>query len=190
MSLSEQKVLAMKIDYELGKVSKTSICKKHGVSRPTLRKQAAKGKWLYQKSFQRVSDEVEKRTIERLIEDQVDKATILTDQFLEDTSKYMQLAMMPASELARAYNHVKEHGGKVTKEEFSRIWESTKAIKNALEMLNVGYAGTRKALGMDKDEEIRKAKEIKQSEQIKEVTDPLEGKTIEEVKTEIEKLNG
>lgn len=161
MALTEIEVAKIQVDYTAGKLSKSKIAQKHSISRNTLAKYAHDGKWKYGQNAQELSSIIQEKTYERLIRDEVDRATKITDEYLGDISKYRQIAMVPASELANAYNEARKLKGKVKKEEFSRIWESAKAIKTAIEALNLGYNGARKALGLDVEADIEKARKIK-----------------------------
>jgi hypothetical protein len=166
MALSEKKILKIKVDYEVGKLSKTAICKKHSISRPTLRNQAAKNGWKYQKNFQEVSEIIEQKTIGKLIEKETDRAVKITDRFLNDIDAYRELSMHPAMEIKTAINQADEDSTEeskvtVSRDEYDRIFAGAKINKICLEALNVGYTGARKALGMDKDSDIEKALAIK-----------------------------
>lgn len=149
MALTDKKLLKIKVDYEAGRLTKSQIGKKHAISQPTLRKHAEDQVWKFQKNFQEVSEIVEKKSIERLIEREVDKTVKITDQFLQDLDKYRKLTMYPVSEVARAIQEVGSKG-KVSKEEYDRIFAGSKINKINIEALNVAYTGARKALGMDK----------------------------------------
>lgn len=188
MAIQEKSLLKIKVDYEVGKLSKVNICKKHSISRPTLVKLAKEHRWSYQKNLREVNEIIEEKTISKLIEVETDRNVKITDQFLTDIDRYRQLTMFPVGEVARA---IKDAGpkGKVTKEEYDRIFAGSKVNKINLEALNIAYSGARKALGMDRDEDIRKAKAIKLNENTQEVLDPLENMTEEEIDKEIDKLS-
>lgn len=193
MALSEIQLAKIKVDYQVGKLSRLKIAQKYGISRNTLSKHAKAKKWKYAISEQELSKIVENRTYEKLITDSVDRATEITNNFLGDIEKYRKLAIIPASELASAYNDAEERSEKenkrirVPKDEFSRIWESTKAIKAAIETLKIGYEGARKALGMDRDDDVEKARKIKGAER-ESISDPTEGMTREEVQARIKEI--
>ncbi len=181
MALSEIKLAKIKVDYESGKLSKRKMALKYAISRNTIDKHAKIKGWIYAKREPELSQKIEQLTYEKLISDEVDRATNITNQFLGDIEQYRKLAMIPASELLKAYSVSKEDStkqepGKVTKEEFSRIWESTKVIKTAIEGLKIGYEGARKALGMDVKDDIEKARKIKAAEK-QPIHDPVEGMT-------------
>jgi hypothetical protein len=193
MALTEIDLAKIKVDFESGKLSKSKVAQKHSISRNTLDKYSKSLGWIYATNEQELSKKIELLNFEILLNDEVDRATKKTNNFLGDIESYRRLAMIPASELAKAYNEAEKESTeektvKVSKDEFSRIWESTKVIKTAIEGLKIGYDGARKALGMDKDEDIRKAKALKEGEH-EAPTDPLAGKTIEEIEAEIKKLD-
>ena len=177
MALSEIEIAKLRVEYTAGKLSRSKIAQKNRISRNTLAKYARKENSNYGQDSVKLSDIIEQKTFERLINDEVDRATLITNKFLEDIERYRKLAMIPSSELAKAYNEAKSSGIKVQKKEFTRIYESTKAIKNAIEALNSGYLGVRKALGMDREEEIKKR-------QTK--PDPTQGMTENEIDEKLE----
>lgn len=149
MAISSQKKTVIKVDYEAGLLTKVDIATKHCINRQTLYKMADLNKWEYGKNRTEIDKATEDRSLENIINKQVDLATQVTSRFLDDIDKYRKLGMMPASELVTAYNEAKGKTKKVPKEEFSRILESTKVIKTAIEALRIGYEGCRMALGMD-----------------------------------------
>ncbi len=151
MALTEKKLLRIKVDYEFGNLSRSEIGKKYKISQPTLRKHAELGGWEYKRNYSEVSEKLHKKTVDKLIEKEVDRATIITNRFLENCEKYNQLIMYPANELAKA---IKKAGseGKVSKEEYDRIFAGAKINKISLEALNISYNGARKALCMESDD--------------------------------------
>jgi hypothetical protein len=184
MAISHQKKTVIKVDFEAGLLTKSDIANKHKLTRSTIYKIAASEGWVYGKNRTEIDKATENRSLDKIINKQVDLATQITTNFLEDIEKYRKLSLMPASELASAYNEasksdpVKKKKLKVTKEEFSRIWESAKAIKTAIEALKLGYEGARKALGMDRED--------KQKEN--DANDPTKGMTREDVQERIKQL--
>lgn len=189
MALSEIDLAKIKVDFESGKLSKRKVAQKHSISRNTLDKHAKAKDWIYATNEPELSQKIERLTLDKLIKDEVDRATKITNNFLGNVERYNELAMMPASELIKAYTDARNKNKQVSKNEFSRIWESAKAIKTAIEGLKIGYDSQRKALGMDRDEDIRKAKAIKLNENTQEVIDPLANMTEEEIDKEINKLS-
>ena len=180
MALSEIEIAKIQVDYTAGKLSKTGIAQKHRISRNTLAKYARDNDWKYGRDAQKLSDIIEEKTYERLIKDEVDRATKITDNFLGDIERYRKLALIPSSELAEAYNDAKLKGTKISQKEFSRIYQLTKVLKTAIEALNIGYAGSRKALGMDREEEKRKRLPKH---------DPVEGMTEDEIDSRLEEMD-
>jgi DNA-binding Xre family transcriptional regulator len=166
MALSDIDLAKLKVDFHAGKLSQRKLAQKHRISRNTLSKYAKEGKWEFGKNEPTLSQAIEEGVYKKLVDSEIDRATKITDNFLKDVEKYRKLASKPAEELFIAYEEAdnattKEKRVKVSKEEFSRIWESTKAMKAAIETLRLGYEGARKALGMDKDDDIEKARKIK-----------------------------
>ena len=156
MALSEGKIIRIKVDFETGKLSKGSICKKHKISRPTLRKHATENEWIYQRNFNEVSKIVEEKIIEKLIENDSDRGAVLTEQFIKDSNVYRQLVMRAAGEISIAIKEEEEKNPKnpkVPKEEYDRIFAGSKITKINLEALQITYTGIRKALGMDIEKE-------------------------------------
>ena len=154
MAISHQKKTVIKVDIEAGLLTKSDIATKYKISRQSLYKLIASEGWDYGKNRTQIDKATENQSLNKIINKQVDLATKISSQFLEDIDKYRQLSLMPAAELANSYTKAKKGKNKVKKEEFSRIWESAKAIKTAIEALRLGYDGARKALGMDKDDDI------------------------------------
>lgn len=179
MALTKTQIEKLKFDYCTGKLSQRKIAEKHGISRNTLIKYAKEGKWKYGENAAELNQKIKEKIFDQFVEDEVSKAVKITNDYLEDIEKYRKLALIPANELAKAYNKAEKEGSKVSKKEFSRIYESAKPIKMAIEALNLGYNGARKALGMDREEEIKKR-------QTK--PDPTEGMTLDDVREAIKKL--
>ncbi|MCK4518065.1 hypothetical protein KAT92_04770 [Candidatus Babeliales bacterium] len=150
MALSEQKILAIKIDYELGKLSKTSICKKHRISRPTLRKHANDGDWIYQKSFKEVSEKVERKVIERLVDENVDIVSETTERFLKDSANIRGVTVAVAKSMVKL---LKESSGNLSASEANRLLACQKVSETAARTITSLYNFERKALGMDSDKE-------------------------------------
>lgn len=149
MAIQEKKLLKIKVDFEVGKLSKVNICKKHSISRPTLVKLAKEHQWKYQKNLREVNEIIEEKTIRKLIEVETDRTVKITDQFLQDLDKYRELTMRPVQEVKKAIEEI-DGDGKVSKDEYDRIFAGSKINKINIEALNVAYTGARKALGMDK----------------------------------------
>lgn len=192
MALSEIDLIKIKADYTAGELSRSKIAQNHRISRNTLAKHAKEGKWGFGKNAQELSKLITEKTYEKLVENAVDRATKITNQFLGDIDTYRQLAMVPASELIESLGRAKKESTeekpvKVSKEEFSRIWESTKAIKSAVETLKLGYEGARKALGMDREDDIEKARKIKGAEK-QPILDPTEGMDETQIDEQIKAL--
>ncbi len=154
-----------------------------------MRKYEKEKGWIYGENEQELSSLIKNKTYEKLIEDNVDLAAQITTNFLGDIEKYRALYLMPAKELLTAYNDAQKDSTPakrvvVKKDEFSRIWESTKAIKTAIEGLNALYASQRKALGMDREDDIEKARKIKHADKLT-PPDPTENLTEEEIDKQI-----
>lgn len=177
MALSEPQVLALQIDYELGKLSKTSICKKHRVSRPTLRKHATENGWVYQKTFQEVSKEVEKRTIAKLVEENADIVTQATEKFLSD-SAYIRDFVMDL--IKRVQKELDENSYKTKDVDLSGFTSLQKMGETLSKTIISLYSTERKALGLDIDDDIEKAKRIKGNDK-QQAVDPLDGMTEEDI---------
>lgn len=161
MALSEKQILKLKVDYESGKLSKTSICKKHRVSRPTLRKHAKDNGWKFQKNFQEISKIVEEKTIEKIIEKETEKLTDLTTEFFTDIGTFKNLSRAMANDTISALKKAAEdsRGGKkvsVSKDEFDRIFAGSKIVKINIEALSIAYDRLRKAHGLDVPEPAAK----------------------------------
>ena len=108
MTISSQKVVAIKVDFEAGILTKTDIAKKHKINRHTLYKQASKHKWIYGKYTQEITKITEEKSLQNLIGQQVDRATGITNQFLGDIDKHRQLLMLTTNELVKTYNEYKD----------------------------------------------------------------------------------
>lgn len=152
MAIQEKALLKIKVEYEVGKLSKVNICKKHSISRPTLVKLAKEHRWIYQKNLREVNEIIEEKTIRKLIEVETDRTVKITDQFLQDLDKYRVLTMRPVIEVENAIQDT-EGDGKVPKDEYDRIFAGSKINKINIEALNIAYTGARKALGLDNPKE-------------------------------------
>lgn len=155
MAIPKNKVIKIKVDYEAGILTKSNIANKHEINRLTLYKLADRHSWEYGKNKHEISKITEEKSLENLINKQVDRATEITNQFLGDIDKHRQLLMMTTNELVKAFNEHKDKKDKdgkavkIPKEEFDRIFAGSKITKIQMEALNVGFTGARKALGMD-----------------------------------------
>jgi len=152
MALTENKILKIKVDYEVGKLSRSAIGKKHRISQPTLRRHAEQGEWKYKKRFKEVSEIVELKSIERLIEKEVDKTSIVNEKFLKESEFAEGLALSYLSDIAKN----KKDKVKQTKSDADDIFAFIKSCKITSEILNMNYNNKRKMLGMDKETEDNK----------------------------------
>lgn len=186
MGLRPDKVLEMKLDFELGLMTRVAIAKKYGVSRPTVNKHAKDGNWKYQHAYEMVAEEAQKKMVSNLLDRNTDLMESVTNGFLNNVERYKRLVMMPLNVLEDKY------GGQdlidVPKEEFDRLFTGAKLAKISIEALTIVHTATRMALGMDKDQEIRKAREIHNDERNNQLVDPLEGMSTDQVKTELNQL--
>jgi len=149
MAITEKKLLKLKVDFESGKLTKTAICKKHSVSHPTLRKHADGNEWKFQKNFQKISESVEQKTIERLIEKEADKLQRINQEY--------EAIIANIEAIAKAYifeiGSNKQKKENQTKEEAERIFLFLKPLKISSEIFNMNYDRKRKILGMDAPKE-------------------------------------
>ncbi len=192
MALSDIELAKLEVDFCAGKISRLKIAQKHRISRNTLKKYADEKGWIYGQNEQELTNLIKNKTYQRLIDDTVDLSTQVTKNFLVDIEKYRALSLMPAKELYESYEEAKkktEETGKrvrVPREEFDRIWQSAKAIKTSIEGLSNVYSDQRRALGLDRDDDIEKAQKIKNGSTTAN-NDPTEGMTREQVQEEIKK---
>jgi len=186
MALSDSKILKIKVDYESGKLSKTQIGNVHKVSQPTIRKLAATHDWVFQKNFQEISEIVEQKSIERIIEVEVDKTVKENDNFQSAVNRIEFLVMKYIKELEELQESIDKESK--TKEEADRIFSFLKSCKISSEIMNMNYNGKRKMLGMDREDDIRKAKAIKSGIEEK-APDPVGNLSEDEIDKQLEALN-
>ena len=185
MGLGADQVFELKIDFELGTMTRQNIAKKHGISRPTLNKHAKDGGWEYQHAFHLAAQEAEKKMVSNLLERNNELMENITNGYLANVERYKKLIMAPIEALERDYGM--DLVG-VPKEEFDRLFNGAKLAKISIEALCTAHTGARMALGMDKDQEIRKAREIHNDERNNQLIDPLEGLSADQIKTELNQL--
>lgn len=161
MALSEEKLQAIQIVYELGKVSKTQICKDHRISRPTLRKHAKEGEWIYQKSFQEVAKEVRARVTEKMIERSSEEIVKATEIFLDNSSNVRDFVMLVADKLKEK---IKNDDWDFKEIDLKSFFDLQKFNEISSKTLTGLYSTDRKALGLDKDDDIDRARRIKYGE--------------------------
>lgn len=179
MALSPAKVQKIKEDYCAGVLSKSGIAQKYSISRNTLAKHAKEGKWKYAINEQEVNMRISEKARERIVNEVVDKATEVTTNFLKDIDLCRKLMLTAASDLITAQEEVdrlstEENRLKVDKEEYERIFSKMKVLKYIVENLKTAYEGGRKALGLDTEQDIEKARRVKKLDQPTEQHDPTE----------------
>ncbi len=195
MAVSSKKLIKIKVDFEAGILTKSKIASKHKINRLTLYNLADKHEWQYGKNEQKINKITETKSLEVLIEKQVDRAAGTTDLFLSDIKAIRGIALAIAKEWSdsRKAGRIRIVDGKeekidgMSKDEADRIFAQTKIAKITMETLNIGYTAARKALGMDRDDDVEKARRIK-TEEKQPLSNPTEGMTREEVQEEIKKL--
>lgn len=182
MALSEEKILAIQIDYELGKLSKTQICKNHRISRPTLRKHASEGEWIYQKSFNEVSNEVRARVTEKIIERSSEEIIRATDEYLKKSKHLQDFSFKTIGRFEETidFNLMDAQ----TADAIHRVIEKAQRIITNL------YAFDRKALGLDIEADVEKARRVKKAEEPTERHDPTENLSEDEVDKLLEDMDG
>ena len=194
MALSSKKLAKIKEDYCAGILSKSGVAQKYRISRNTLAKHAKAGGWKYAVNEQEVTMLISDKARERIVNEVVDKATEVTTNFLKDIELCRGLMLSSASDLIHAQEEADEEAkdgkkGKVQKEEYERILSKMKVLKYIVENLKAGYEGGRKALGLDTEQDIEKARKIKNNEK-QQVSDPVEGMTEEDIDKSLKKLEG
>ena len=182
----------MKEDYCAGILSKSGIAQKYSISRNTLAKHAKKNKWKYAVNEQEVNMRISEKARERIVNEVVDKATEVTTNFLKDIDLCRGLMLSAASDLVSAQEEAdkaSEDGkkGKVEKEEYERIFSKMKVMKYIVENLKTAYEGGRKALGLDVEQDVEKARKIKEGEK-QTNPDPTEGMDEQQLDEELRKL--
>jgi len=126
-----------------------------------------------------VNMRISEKARERIVNEVVDKATEVTTNFLKDIDLCRKLMLTAASDLIAAQEEVdrlstEEKKLKVDKEEYERIFSKMKVLKYIVENLKTAYEGGRKALGLDTEQDIEKARRVKKLDQPIEQHDPTE----------------
>ena len=188
MAVPADKVFEMKIDFELGSLTKSNIAKKHGVSRPTLDKHAKAGEWIYQHAFHQAAREAEKKMLSNLMDRNHDLMENLTTNFLDNIDRYRQLVMLPLDVLEDKMALADGNYTDIPKEELDRLFTGAKLAKISIEALCTAHHGIRLALGMDKDQDVRRAREIHNEERNSQLVDPLDGMNSAQIQTELNQL--
>lgn len=172
--------------YVAGQEPIYKIAQHYEINKKTIERRAKKENWIFGSVANNVARAIENATIETLIKVDTDKAVRLTNQFLKDSKNIRAITMVLMDSMAEELQG--EHGA-ITASEATRLLTCQKVSEVASKTIEKLYTATRRALGMDKDEDIRKAKEIQSNDKVQEVVDPLAGKTIREIEHEIAKLD-
>ena len=184
-NISDDLWAIIKGKYVSGSLPIYKIAQVHDIHKKTIERRAKKEKWIYGAVSNNVSKEVEKATIETIVKGDIDKAVKITETFIKDSSNIRGVTMAIMKAMS---DELMESGGNMSTAEANRLIACQKVSEIASKTIAKLYDETRKALGMDKDEDIRKAREIQANDKAQEVLDPLAGKTLSEVKEELEKL--
>jgi len=146
MTIDKKRLIKIKVDFESGKLSKTSICKKNKITRPTLRKHAREGEWIYQKNFQKISKIVENRVIEKMVEENTDILGTETEKYLHDSKNIRGVAMSLLNSMAKMLIETKGH---LSAAEANRLLSCQRVAETTMKTITGLYNATRKAFGLD-----------------------------------------
>lgn len=182
MALSDIELIKLKVDYQSGKLNRSKIAQKHRISRTTLVKHAKKEGWEFGKSEQELYKEIEEKVYKKLVDIEVDRATETTNNYLKDFNLQRQFLTATSAALTTL---IRDKKNKLTKEDAELILARARVHKMLMEGYNIGYMAVRKALGMDREDDINKALKIKDAER-QPITDPTEGMTEEDVDKQLE----
>lgn len=153
------------------------IAQQHEINKKTIERRAKKENWIYGSKKINVSEAIESATIETLIQNGTDKSVILTETFLRDAANIRGVTMAIMGAMAK---ELKKCGGNIATAEANRLVTCQKVSEVASKTISNLYTSTRKALGMDREEELKKTL-IK--------VDITDGLTHEEVKAKIKELS-
>jgi DNA-binding XRE family transcriptional regulator len=141
MAVPQEKVNKIGVAYKAGQYSKTDIAKKFKITRQTLNNLAEKNGWEYQELRQDFNESIRKKEQEHFIKSEADKRIEVTAKFLRDVEEIEALNMQYIGGLSVC----------LTKQDVEKNFSFLKSCKIAMETLNIGYLGKRKALRMDDD---------------------------------------
>lgn len=154
MTIPLVKLSKIKAAWESGKLTRLEIGKKYGVSRMGLYELSKKHEWEYGKNVHNMTEEIEKKTIDKIVNKEVDKTVKIKTQFLQDIDVYRRLCMKTAEQIVQAYTEASKTGKEIPKDEYDRIFAGSKISKINLEALNICYAGAMRAMGIDQNIKI------------------------------------
>jgi len=131
-----------------------------------------------------VAEAIQAATLETIIKTDTDKSVRLTEIFLKDASNVRGITMAIVKSMA---DELKKSGGNIATAEANRLYQCQKVGEVASKTISNLYAATRKALGMDREDDIEKARKIKGAEK-QPVVDPTEGLEESQIDEQINKL--
>ncbi len=170
--------------YVSGKKTVTQIAEEHKISRKSIQRKAKKEGWEYGSSKDEVAKAIQAATIETITREDTDRAVNFTDKFLNDSEKVRNLTMAIVDGMQNA---LANHGGNIPADEANRLLSCQRANEVSMRTVTGIYAGQRKALGLDAEQDIEKARKIKQADK-HENPDPCVDETEESVDKKLKEL--
>lgn len=161
------------------------IAQQHDINKKTIERRAKKEGWIYGSVSNNVAKAIENATIDTIIKNDTDRAVKMTEMFLKDSLNIRAVTMALMDAMAKT---LKEQKGNITSAEANRLLTCQKVAKTAGETITNIYSSVRKALGVDRDDDIEKARRIKKAEDPNEIIDPTEGMTEEEIDEQLKKF--
>lgn len=165
--------------YVAGKTTIGKIAQVHDISRKSIERKAKKEGWKYGSMSDEVSKAIESATIETIVKDDTDKAVKLTEIFLKDASNIRGITMAIMDAMAK---ELRKSGGNIPSAEANRLTSCQKVSEIASKTITTLFTNTRKALGMDKDDDVDRARRIKYGETDSSVSNKLQDRIKEKMK--------
>ena len=181
--ISDRTWSEVKAAYYVGKEPIGTIATKHNISRKSIERRAKADSWKYGVLSDEVAKEVERATIETIIEKDVDIASRVTKQFIQDSQNLRVVTIAIQTGMVK---ELKKSGGAVSRAEAERIYFSQRVNETTYRIIKDIYYGMRKALGIEIDAEVKKQHLLEQP--ASSVIDPTEGMSNEDVDEKLKEM--
>jgi hypothetical protein len=152
------------------------IAQHHDINKKSIERRAKKEGWVYGSESLNVAQAIEKATIETIIKEDTDKSVRLTEIFLKDATNLRNITMAIMGAMAE---ELKKSGGHIATAEANRLLSCQRVSEVANKTITNLYTSTRKALGMDREEEMKRTAPK---------LDPAEGMTEYQIEDKIAEL--
>lgn len=146
MALTKYKISKIRAEFETGILSQRKLAQKYGISRNTLTKHSEEGGWVFGKNSQEMSQKIENRATEKLVQKTSIELYDFTEDFLKSTRMVENLTKATMAEFGK-----KVQSGILKKADSEMSLTSQRYLKEAMQTLSISFNDKRKALGLDKE---------------------------------------